>query len=85
MSFRLQLFGQKYKFKTREFIFFKECFPSTAKINLENGNVITMSELQIGDRVKTGRKINFFIYCFKIRHDKIRNDKQINIWVIQYF
>ena len=30
------------------------CFPSTARVNLENGNLVTMSELQIGDRVQTG-------------------------------
>ena len=32
----------------------KRCFPSTAKLNLENGESVTMSELQVGDRVQTG-------------------------------
>ena len=32
----------------------KGCFPSTARVNLENGKVIKMSELQIGDKVQTG-------------------------------
>ena len=32
------------------------CFPSTAKVNLQNGKTLTMSELQIGDKVQTGRK-----------------------------
>ena len=30
------------------------CFPSFAKVNLENGKSVTMSELQVGDRVQTG-------------------------------
>ena len=31
------------------------CFPAIATVQLENGNLVTMSELQIGDRVKTGK------------------------------
>ena len=30
------------------------CFPSMAKVKLENGMSVTMSELQIGSRVQTG-------------------------------
>ena len=30
------------------------CFPSSFKVSLENGDSVTMSELQIGDRVQTG-------------------------------
>ena len=30
------------------------CFPSTAKVTLNNGKSITMSELEIGDKVQTG-------------------------------
>ena len=30
------------------------CFPGIARLNLENGKSITMSELQVGDRVQTG-------------------------------
>ena len=30
------------------------CFPSIAKVKLQNGKSITMSELQIGDQVQTG-------------------------------
>ena len=33
------------------------CFPSFAKVNIENGKVITMSDLQLGDRVETGMGI----------------------------
>ena len=36
------------------------CFRSMAKIKLENGHLVTMSELQIGDRVQTGREIISF-------------------------
>ena len=32
----------------------KNCFPGTARLTLENGKSITMSELQVGDRVQTG-------------------------------
>ena len=32
----------------------KFCFPSNAKVNLENGKSVTMSELKIGDLVQTG-------------------------------
>ena len=31
-----------------------ECFPSAAKVQLENGKIVTMSQLRIGDRVQTG-------------------------------
>ena len=33
-----------------------DCFPSTATVNLENGKTVTMSELQLGDKVQTGIK-----------------------------
>ena len=32
------------------------CFPSTAKVNLQTGKTVTISELQAGDRVQTGMK-----------------------------
>ena len=32
----------------------KVCFPAAARVSLENGKHIKMSELQIGDRVQTG-------------------------------
>ena len=34
----------------------KSCFPSQTKIRLENGEIVTMSELQEGDKVQTGKK-----------------------------
>ena len=33
------------------------CFPSSAKVILENGEVVTIPELQIGDKVQTGKSI----------------------------
>ena len=30
------------------------CFPSMAKLKLENGNLVTMSELQLGNKVQIG-------------------------------
>ena len=34
------------------------CFPSEAKVQIENGKSVVMSELQIGDRVQTGISID---------------------------
>ena len=31
-----------------------KCFPSTARLTLENGQSIAMSELKVGDQVQTG-------------------------------
>ena len=41
------------------------CFPSTARVHLENGKVVTMSELQVGDRVQTGMDLLLFWHFFK--------------------
>ena len=41
------------------------CFPSMATIKLENGKIITMSELQKGDKVQIGnRKDNSINFTF---------------------
>ena len=48
----------------------KKCFPSMAKVNVENGESVTMSELQIGDKVKTGT--NMFTLDLQVA-DIIRN------------
>ena len=37
-----------------------KCFPATARVSLENGKSVAMSELQVGDKVKTGK--------LKLRH-----------------
>ena len=34
-----------------------DCFPASAKVSLENGKSVTMSELQMGDAVKSGELI----------------------------
>ena len=31
-----------------------KCFPSKTQIKLENGKIVTMSELKTGDKVQTG-------------------------------
>ena len=31
-----------------------KCFPSAAKVSLENGKSLVISELQVGDRVQAG-------------------------------
>ena len=33
------------------------CFPPTASVSLENGELVTMSQLQLGNQVQTGRYI----------------------------
>ena len=38
------------------------CFPSTASLNLQNGKSVTMSKLQIGDKVQTGKNIGFIMF-----------------------
>ena len=35
------------------------CFPSTARVSLENGNSRRMAELQVGDMVQTGTSCCF--------------------------
>ena len=43
------------------------CFPSAAKVNLQNGKSVTMSELPIGDQVLAGKEsfktIDKFLFC----------------------
>ena len=34
-----------------------KCFPAAARVSIENGKSIRMSELQVGDRVQSGRQI----------------------------
>ena len=33
------------------------CFPLLAKVNIENGDSVTMSELHVGHKVQTGKSI----------------------------
>ena len=40
------------------------CFPSTARVNLQNGKSVAMSELQIGDHVQAGKQHFYFIIRF---------------------
>ena len=42
--------------ETRDGLKCCKCFPGTARVTLERGESITMSELKIGDRVQTGRE-----------------------------
>ena len=37
------------------------CFPGKARVSLENGNSLTMSELQVGDKVQTGKGKCFLV------------------------
>ena len=38
------------------------CFPSKSSLNLKNGKSVTMSQLQVGDEVQTGRGIDVWLY-----------------------
>ena len=42
------------------------CFASTARVSLENGKSVAISELQVGDRVQTGMDVIF--ENFRIRY-----------------
>ena len=48
----------------------KSCFPSQTKIRLENGEIVTMSELQEGDKVQTGKKL-------QVQHQNIKRMSKI--------
>ena len=43
------------------------CFPSTARVSLEHGESVSMSELQIGDRVKTGIHISHIAHLLLLQ------------------
>ena len=42
------------------------CFPSKSKVKLENGDIVTMSELQKGDKVQTGNKKSLKVLKFNL-------------------
>ena len=52
------IFQKIYIFTQAHIVYFLflagECFPSKTKTKLENGKIVTMSELQKGDKVQTG-------------------------------
>ena len=47
-----EVFGRQFKECCN-----KKCFPSASRVSLENGESVTMSELQVGDKVQTGTGI----------------------------
>ena len=42
------------------------CFPSVSKVNLENGKIVKLSQLKIGDKVQTGILAKRFHLWLKI-------------------
>ena len=52
VSFNYQLFNKKQHYNIIHFGL--ACFPSTARITVENGKSVVMSKLQTGDKVLTG-------------------------------
>ena len=47
------------------------CFPSSARVMLENGKSVTMSELQIGDKVQTGMHMSGYFYHLKCQFESM--------------
>ena len=54
----------------------KRCFPAEAKIKLQNGRLMSMSELQIGERVQTG--MTSVTMCELRIGDKVQNRYDIS-------
>ena len=40
-----------------------KCFPSAARVSLENGKLVKIAELQTGDRVQTGGHWGHILKC----------------------
>ena len=64
------------------------CFPASGNVLLENGKIVSISEVQIGDMVQTGRhflsiiisSISFFPIC--IQFHQIFMDKEFLILLL---
>ena len=57
-----------------------DCFPSISTLQLKNGEVVKMSELQIGDQVKTGDRKKCKIDVIHMFYDHLmKNVEQIII------
>ena len=56
------------------------CFPGSATVNLENGDSVTMYELQLGDKVQTGMdsEICNFSILHTVKH--LSNQAKYNIY-----
>ena len=48
------------------------CFPGNAKVKLENGKSVIMADLQIGDKVQTGKIRNSTLY--PTTHTELRDN-----------
>ena len=56
--------------ETRDGLTCCACFPATARVALESGKSVTMSELQMGDRVQTGRETSWTL---------LSNEKRLSV------
>ena len=60
------------------------CFPSMARVSLENGKSATMSELRVGDKVQTGKK-KFIVCNMKYEFDCLVSKARVYLKNGQYF
>ena len=51
------------------------CFPGTARVSLENGKSITMAELRVGDRVRTGIATRWTCGSYPLPLQNLENEK----------
>ena len=56
------------------------CFPSAARVNLDNGKLGAMSELQVGDKVQTGIPPFRLTYCLKMSNAPMCEEMIPNCW-----
>ena len=60
LNFKVSYFKCVVRIRKEIIVYLTEgCFPASATLRLENGNLVRMSELQVGDRVQTGTSL----YC----------------------
>ena len=52
------------------------CFPSMARVSLENGKSVTMAELQVGDRVQAGEQIHYSMILVSYMFDLCLTSEQ---------
>ena len=59
-----------------------ECFPSIARVSLENGKSVTMAELQVGDKVKAGKQMHYFSILVQYMFDSCLKSEQLIHFII---
>ena len=63
LNFKVSYFEGIVRIRKEIIVYLTEgCFPASATLRLENGNLVRMSELQVGDRVQTGASLHCIFY-----------------------